>query len=223
MKNLTKDDLKFYQKNSLEIPIGIDRKRNSVSYFHLESASIHLVLSKEKQYLPFLTDLANLLIFLNPYFQVIVIDENEEVTNLDAAIIYISKNKVIDFFYNLDKMDTKTNIIMIHSIYHLFQNKNEEQIKVIESFLEKEKYFILFDSLDHIKHFTKKEWFLKNVNLENGIWLNEGYINEPFFSIKHHHINVYKDNIKDENYGILIQDGCADIIQIIHEKKEKNI
>lgn len=217
-----------------KVPVGIDKKQLQLSYVNLENKVIYPVLSQEIfQCAPFAEELASL---LSKKAETVVIDLESLIENelrsvdtvsdrIDDAIIRIfddmvnRNNTYYDSGKNKEVLDAFSDkVVIIVGFKRMFDSlsaDSKDKLRVIFENTEAlyKLHFVICEKEESFKSFAYENWFKKNINRTEGIWIGDGIAEQSAIRISSFTKNLY-DEIGD-SFAYSISKGRAAMIKHI--------
>ena len=220
----------FFDTNSLNIIIGIEKKSLDVSTYDFTKNVLNVISSND---VSIMSNFFNSFINqskLKKSFQPMVLNCNDMniSAELKKSVIYEEKDfngffekiykYVVDCYnlyiqnnYNLSILSNQKKLLIIISGIEEFKNKlNDENKNKLSDLLLKSKSieilsFVIFDSIDKVKKVEYDSWFKDNFNSGEGLWIGNGIDDQFTFKL-----SVRTDEVKesiDDDFCFVIKRG----------------
>ena len=208
--------------NSLKsVPIGIEKNTLAISSFDFDKNKISLVSSQDSSLLDnFLASLA--IVFQKmPNVDTYVFDANEGISDHTLITNYYNNN----YSDMLTKMEVvyatpseKTSIFIISGLDTIKNGlSDEEQKKLMNVLLSTSTKpnirIVLSGAISKIKGFEYEEFYRKNVEPINGIWIGSGITDQ--FTIKSSTYNKETRSPLPNEFGYNVNRGTATLIKVL--------
>ena len=207
----------FFDTNSLNMIIGIEKKSLDVSTYDFTKNVLNVISSND---VSIMSNFFNSFINqskLKKSFQPMVLNCNDMniSAELKKSVVYEEKDfngffekiykYVVDCYnlyiqnnYNLSILSNQKKLLIIISGIEEFKNKlNDENKNKLSDLLLKSKSieilsFVIFDSIDKVKKVEYDSWFKDNFNSGEGLWIGNGIDDQFTFKL-----SVRTDEVKE--------------------------
>ena len=189
---ITLNDLLDQDSNLRKLPIGIDKNTLNKVEYNFDNNNINLILTQDEEQIPNIY--SPIISLLSIVSKVIVIDPKLLLKSTDE-FIHITENfdQSIEQIKNINDQQNKYTCIFLDldAFLKKINPENKREINTLFELCKKENNpinFIFIGTPDTIKPYEFDDWYRKNVNNKDGIWIGMGVGEQSVIKID----NAYK-------------------------------
>lgn len=213
---VTAEELIDQNSTLKKLPIGIDKSSLNKVEYNFEN-NINMILTQDEENIPSIY--MPIISLLEKFSKLIIIDPKSRITQSENCI-YINKNfdTAIDEISNINAQQNKY-LCLIIDLDSFLKKITSEKGKNIDKFFElcqKENNpinFIFAGTPDMIKSYEFENWYRKNVNNKEGIWIGNGIADQTVIKAD----NLYrlgKEKLSNE-FAFIIKKNTISLVKLI--------
>ena len=226
-KEVTAEYMSRFHYDLSGVPIGVGKKELTLSTLNLANVLIYPVVSQDSESCrPFAEELVRVISALPVRLQYWNRESEPEEQVVECFDEMVKRNNdYVDSGRKIETMDKyEQRVVILYEIKEILDRLSDDGKDKFHTMLEHGRslfgiHFVMIDSLNELKEYSYQNWYKKNFNSKDGIWLGDGVTDQYFLSIGKTKSEYYEEI--GALYGYKFDKGKLTLVKLLSSETEE--